>query len=527
MSNETTIKDVPIEALEPNPYQPRQHFGEQAHEELVESIREHGILQPLLVRPAPNGSAEYQIVAGERRYRASAAVGLEAVPATVRDLSDEEAAKLALLENVERDDLSPIEEAQSLSGLLEWYETQEALAEEVGYSPGYISQRMSLLDLPGRVRQLVNEGKLTSTHARELLEVVPLGKDLVGDLAESIVEEEVPTRILDRHTRRFLVEDPRVMPLESVDFDHEILFDPDDVRAFEDEHRHEVADYEWITNADRSDQVQRWHRRQANAVREAIKADELVSFRIERAFKMLESGQFDGELEQEWQKTRQLYEDYMSSDDDESVGQSERTVAERVADCRTKIKGNYVDHFAEVLADRVNVGEVGITLWERLVAALDSTHFTKPLYEELLAGAIGWEPEDNDRGYNKFSIMNQNNHGEDPEAVFETLTQWAEEHYDPEQLLNRVLTFRGPALGLSSRNDSVRALFTMSLDAADLRSIHEAALEATRGDWTEYLEAKELEPGQEDVPDVAETDHAPAEHPEDHETIRDYVLEHL
>ncbi|MBE6835661.1 MAG: ParB/RepB/Spo0J family partition protein [Ruminococcaceae bacterium] len=157
-----------IDDVEPNRAQPRKAFDEKALSELADSISQYGILQPLLVRPRKDGS--YQIVAGERRWRAAKIAGLKEVPATVRDLTDDETAAIALIENLQREDLNPIEQALGLSELIETYGlTQEEAAFRVGKSRPAVANSLRLLKLPEDIREGVSDGKISEGHARALL----------------------------------------------------------------------------------------------------------------------------------------------------------------------------------------------------------------------------------------------------------------------------------------------------------------------------------------------------------------------
>lgn len=161
---------LPVDVLEPSPFQPRQDMNPERLEELANSIRSRGILQPLLVRPDPANPERYQIIAGERRWRASQLAGLHSVPVHVRQLDDTDAMAAALVENLQRADLNPIEEAEGLQRLLNDYTlTQEELAGAVGKSRPHITNTMRLLNLPSEVRAYVRQGELTAGHARALL----------------------------------------------------------------------------------------------------------------------------------------------------------------------------------------------------------------------------------------------------------------------------------------------------------------------------------------------------------------------
>ncbi|MEZ5892705.1 MAG: ParB/RepB/Spo0J family partition protein [Parvularculaceae bacterium] len=159
---------LPIEFIKPNPTQPRRHFNDDAIEELASSIRARGLLQPILVRPA--GGDNYEIVAGERRWRAAQRAGVHDVPVVIRELDDTETAEIALIENVQRVDLNPMEEAAAYSRLAEVYgRTQEEISKAVGKSRSHIANMMRLTSLPPRCRTALEEGALTMGHARALL----------------------------------------------------------------------------------------------------------------------------------------------------------------------------------------------------------------------------------------------------------------------------------------------------------------------------------------------------------------------
>lgn len=163
-------KTVPIELVRPGRYQPRRNFDPEEMESLIASVREKGILQPLLVRRDPEIAGEYELVAGERRWRAAQAAGLHEVPVVVRDLADRDALEIALIENVQRADLSPLEEADGYRRLMdEFQHTQEDLARAVGKSRSHVANLMRLLGLPPSVKELVERGDLTAGHARALL----------------------------------------------------------------------------------------------------------------------------------------------------------------------------------------------------------------------------------------------------------------------------------------------------------------------------------------------------------------------
>jgi ParB family transcriptional regulator, chromosome partitioning protein len=159
--------EVDLDSIVPGPMQPRTHFDEASLESLAESIRSHGIVQPLLVRRRDGG---YELVAGERRWRAAKIAGLTRVPVIVKEVPDESLLEIALIENIQREDLNPIEEAQAYKKLIETVGlTQEALASRVGRDRSYITNYLRLLRLPDDLQQLVKEGRLSTGHARTLL----------------------------------------------------------------------------------------------------------------------------------------------------------------------------------------------------------------------------------------------------------------------------------------------------------------------------------------------------------------------
>ncbi len=164
------LRSLPIEKLRPGRFQPRRVFDQGAIDDLVESVKEKGILQPILVRPWPDAPDTFEIIAGERRWRAAQAAALHEVPAIVRTLSDREALEVALIENLQRQDLSPLEEAEGYRRLMDDFShTQEELAKTVGKSRSHVANTMRLLALPAPVKELLDDGSLTAGHARALL----------------------------------------------------------------------------------------------------------------------------------------------------------------------------------------------------------------------------------------------------------------------------------------------------------------------------------------------------------------------
>lgn len=186
---------LPIDEIEPNRDQPRKTFDETALAELADSIRAHGVLQPLLVRPSADGS--YRLVAGERRYRAARMAGLTEVPVTVREMTDEEESVFALIENLQREDLNAIEEAEGLKQLIESYGlTQEQAASRVGKSRTAVTNALRLLNLPQTVSDLVKNGKISMGHARALLSVEDEAE--LSRIADLIVQSGISVRETER-----------------------------------------------------------------------------------------------------------------------------------------------------------------------------------------------------------------------------------------------------------------------------------------------------------------------------------------
>ena len=177
-----TLRHMPIELLKPSATNPRKHFAEDDLEDLAKSIRDKGLLQPIVVRPLAEG--EYEIVAGERRWRAAQRAGIHDVPVLIRELTDGEALEIALIENIQRTDLNPLEEARAYGLLLERFSyTQQQLADSIGKSRSHIANTLRLLNLPESVRRQIEEGNLTAGHARALV-----ATDSPAELADRIIK---------------------------------------------------------------------------------------------------------------------------------------------------------------------------------------------------------------------------------------------------------------------------------------------------------------------------------------------------
>lgn len=200
--------ELNINELEPNRGQPRKEFSEEAMRELADSIAQHGVLQPLLVRPLLSGG--YQIVAGERRWRASRMAGLATVPALIRELTDSEVMQIALIENLQREDLKPLEEAQGYQALMEEFGfTQDEISKSVGKSRPAVTNALRLLNLPEAVRGMLARGDLSAGHARTLLSF----KDEAAMLAAAkrVVAEGLSVRELEKMARKANAEKPEAV----------------------------------------------------------------------------------------------------------------------------------------------------------------------------------------------------------------------------------------------------------------------------------------------------------------------------
>ncbi len=185
---------LPVSLLMPSPFQPRHVFDETALEDLTASVAERGVLQPLLVRRAPNGSGIYEIIAGERRWRAAQRAQVHDVPVVVRDMDDREVLEVALVENLQRQDLNALEEAEGYRRLQEEFQhTQEDLAKAVGKSRSHVANTMRLLALPDPVKEMVQKGDLSAGHARALL-----GNARAVELAQEIVSKGLNVRQTER-----------------------------------------------------------------------------------------------------------------------------------------------------------------------------------------------------------------------------------------------------------------------------------------------------------------------------------------
>ena len=196
---ENKVSQIKLSMIDPKSDQPRKYFDKEALEELASSIAENGLLQPILVREY--GDSRYQIIAGERRFRASKLAGLSEIPAIVLDKDDRKVAEIALIENIQREDLNPVEEAMAFRALIKEYDlTQEELSEKVGKSRSAIANTMRLLDLPDEILTMVAAGDLSAGHARTLLGVKDRDNMLI--LADKTIEFDYSVRQLEEEVKR-------------------------------------------------------------------------------------------------------------------------------------------------------------------------------------------------------------------------------------------------------------------------------------------------------------------------------------
>lgn len=207
-----SLRHMPIELLHASPNNPRKLFAEGELDELAVSIKDKGLLQPLVVRARSDG--EYEIVAGERRWRAAQRAGIHEIPVLIREFSDGEALEIALIENIQRSDLNPLDEARAYSLLLEQFSyTQQRMAESIGKSRSHIANTLRLLNLPESVRRQVESGKLTAGHARTLV-----AADSPTELAEKIIQLGLSVREAENLTREAASPKPkRVKPEKNSD----------------------------------------------------------------------------------------------------------------------------------------------------------------------------------------------------------------------------------------------------------------------------------------------------------------------
>ncbi|UTP39654.1 ParB/RepB/Spo0J family partition protein [Phenylobacterium sp. LH3H17] len=208
-----SVREIPIELIHANPDQPRTHFAAAEIDELADSIRGKGVLQPILVRPDPGAAGGFQIVAGERRWRASQKAGLRVMPALIRELDDRQVLEIAVIENVQRANLNPMEEAAAYQQLVDRFgHTQDEVAQSVGKSRSHVANTLRLMNLPASVRDLVLEGKLTAGHARAILTAEDPAR-----LAQEIVARGLSVRDAEALVRKPSAGKARSRPTKDTD----------------------------------------------------------------------------------------------------------------------------------------------------------------------------------------------------------------------------------------------------------------------------------------------------------------------
>ena len=192
-TKESDIHEIPIKDIRSNPHQPREYFDEEALKELSESIKDHGVIEPIIVKKSIKG---YDLVAGERRTKAAELAGLSTIPAIIRDFTDQQMMEIALIENIQREDLSPIEEAAAYKNYIdETGYTQEEVAKKFGKSRSYITNLLGLLSLPKSVQQEVTNGTISMSHARVLSKIDDV--DMILNLADKIIKDGISVRELE------------------------------------------------------------------------------------------------------------------------------------------------------------------------------------------------------------------------------------------------------------------------------------------------------------------------------------------
>lgn len=192
------VVEIALSQLRPNPYQPRRHFDEESIQDLAASIQEHGVIQPIIVRSVLKG---YEIIAGERRFRASQASGLPTIPAVIKKFSDQQVMEIALIENIQREDLNAMEIAAAYQALIDQFSlTQEELSAKVGKSRSHIANFLRLLQLPEEVKQYVSRGTLSMGHAKAIAGLKD--KKLIRALADTAIREEWSVRQLEEEVKK-------------------------------------------------------------------------------------------------------------------------------------------------------------------------------------------------------------------------------------------------------------------------------------------------------------------------------------
>lgn len=204
-TDQEVVEELALTDVRPNPYQPRKTFDEAALQELADSIAQSGVFQPIIVRKSLNG---YEIIAGERRYRASKMAGKETIPAIVRQMDEQQMMEIAVLENLQREDLSPLEEAEAYQTLIKKLDlTQEEVSERIGKSRPYIANYLRLLTLPDETKKYLQAGKLSMAQARTLLSLKK--KDEINDVAKKAIKEALTVRQLEQLVLQMNADKPK------------------------------------------------------------------------------------------------------------------------------------------------------------------------------------------------------------------------------------------------------------------------------------------------------------------------------
>lgn len=225
-SKESDIKEISIDDIRPNPYQPRKTFNKEALEELAESIKNYGVFQPIIVKPSIKG---YDLVAGERRLRASKMAGLSTIPAIVKEFSDEMMREIALLENLQRENLSAIELAWAYKGIIDsMHIRQEDLASKLGKSRSHVTNMIGLLRLPDNVQNMILDNRLSMGHARVLSKIEDDSK--ISELAMKVVNDNLSVRDLERLSTD--VEIKKKVPTQRVSHSNDYSYLENELRDF-------------------------------------------------------------------------------------------------------------------------------------------------------------------------------------------------------------------------------------------------------------------------------------------------------
>lgn len=225
-SKESDIKEIPIDDIRPNPYQPRKTFNKEALEELAESIKNYGVFQPIIVKPSIKG---YDLVAGERRLRASKMAGLSTIPAIVKEFSDEMMREIALLENLQRENLSAIELAWAYKGIIDsMHIRQEDLASKLGKSRSHVTNMIGLLRLPDNVQNMILDNRLSMGHARVLSKIEDDSK--ISELAMKVVNDNLSVRDLEKLSTD--VEIKKKVPTQRVSHSNDYSYLENELRDF-------------------------------------------------------------------------------------------------------------------------------------------------------------------------------------------------------------------------------------------------------------------------------------------------------